>query len=142
MTRKYKIILVENDEDEQLFMKEGIAATGLFELLTQASEGGALWNWMEAHPTQLPDVILSDLNMPGKNGYDVINEVKNTPRYAHIPVIITSTSALKTTISNCLSLGAAGFIEKPETFVNYAPFFKSLHHMIEEKQLINGSLSH
>lgn len=134
--KKYKIIIVENDEDEQLFMKEGFDAAGLFIIVAQLKNGDALLEWLTGHPQELPDVILSDLNMPGKNGYDVIADLKNDPFHSYIPVIITSTSSTKTIIDKCLSLGAADYVVKPETFVEYVPYVKNLYRLIEEKQLV------
>jgi CheY-like chemotaxis protein len=134
--KKYNIIIVENDEDEQLFMKEGFDSTGLFNIIAQVRNGDALLEWFRDHPQTLPDVVLSDLNMPGKNGYDVINDLKTNPSYSHIPVIITSTSSTRTIIDKCLALGAADYIVKPETFVEYVPYVKDLHSRIEERQLV------
>jgi CheY-like chemotaxis protein len=134
--KKYKIIIVENDEDEQLFMKEGFDSAGLFDIVGQVKNGDALLEWLTENPATLPDIILSDLNMPGKNGYDVINDIKNDPAYSHIPVIITSTSSTKTIIDKCLSFGAADYIVKPETFVEYVPYVKNLYKLIGEKQLV------
>jgi len=134
--KKYNIIIVENDEDEQLFMKEGFDAAGLFNIIAQLKNGDALLEWLKDHPQILPDIILSDLNMPGKNGYDVINDVRNDPSHSHIPVIITSTSSTKTIIDKCLALGAADYVVKPETFVEYVPYVKNLYRLIEDKQLV------
>ena len=134
--KKYKIIIVENDEDEQMFMKEGFDTTGLFEILAQARNGDTLLEWLNEHRSTLPDIILSDLNMPGKNGYDVIADVRNTPEYSHIPVIITSTSSTRTIIEKCLAVGAADYIVKTETFVEYEPYVKRLYELIKSKQLV------
>jgi CheY-like chemotaxis protein len=134
--KKYKLVIVENDEDEQLFMKEGFDSADLFEIVAQVKNGDTLLEWLNENNDALPDVILSDLNMPGKNGYDVINEVKGNPVYSHIPVVITSTSSTKTIIDRCLSSGAADYIVKPETFVEYVPYVKNLYRRIEEKQLV------
>jgi len=134
--KKYKIIIVENDEDEQLFMKEGFDAANLFSIVAQLKNGDALLEWLGDNPQNLPDVILSDLNMPGKNGYDVINDLKENPSYSHIPVIITSTSSTKTIMNKCLTLGAADYVIKPDTFVEYVPYVNNLHRIIEEKQLV------
>src|SRR5689334_19087096 len=124
--RKYRIIIVENDEDEQFFMKEGFKASGLFEVVTEVKNGDILFNWLKEHPIELPDIILSDLNMPGKNGYDIITEIKSNPSYTHIPVIVTSTSSTKTIIEKCLHMGAADYVIKPETFIDYVPFVQHL----------------
>jgi CheY-like chemotaxis protein len=134
--KKYNIIIVENDEDEQLFMKEGFDTTGLFNIVAQVRNGDALLEWLAENQQNLPDIVLSDLNMPGKNGYDVITDLKNDPAYTHIPVIITSTSSTRTIIEKCLAFGAADYIVKPETFVEYVPYVKKLHRLIEEKQLV------
>ena len=134
--KKYKIIIVENDEDEQQFMKEGFDSAALFEIVAQVRNGDTLFEWLNTNKNNLPDVILSDLNMPGKNGYDVINDVKSNPLYSHIPVVITSTSSTKTIIEKCLSSGAADYIVKPETFIEYVPYVQNLYKRIEEKQLV------
>lgn len=133
---KYKLIIVENDEDEQFFMKEGFDTAGVFEIVAQLKNGDALFDWLEQHKTALPDVILSDLNMPGKNGYDILEGIKAEPAFRHIPVIITSTSSAKVMIDRCMNLGAAGYQVKPDTFIAYAPFANDLYKHIQEQQLV------
>ncbi len=137
MTNLYKIVIVENDEDEQMFMRLGFAEANLFEIEAQVRNGDVLFEWLEANPDKLPDIILSDLNMPGKNGYDIIEGITSNPAYAHIPVIITSTSSTKTIIDKCLAMGAADYVVKPDTFVDYQPYVKRLHRLIEERKLIS-----
>jgi CheY-like chemotaxis protein len=134
--KKYKIVIVENDEDEQVFMKEGFDAAGLFDIMAQVKNGDTLFDWLDKNRNALPDVILSDLNMPGKNGYDIIHEIKANPAYSHIPVVITSTSSTKIIIDRCLATGAADYIVKPETFIEYVPYVQNLYDRIEAKQLV------
>jgi DNA-binding response OmpR family regulator len=134
--KKYKIVIVENDEDEQFFMKEGFDAAGLFDILAQLKNGDALLEWLDSPDVQAPDLILSDLNMPGKNGYDVISEMKVHSKYAGTPVVIISTSSTQSIVDKCLGLGAADYLVKPDTFTEYVPFVKNLYRLIEEKQLI------
>ena len=132
----YSIIMVENDEDEQFFMKEGFENAGLFRIITMLRNGDELMEWLAQHPGVVPDLILSDLNMPGKNGYDVIDEITANPLYAAVPVVITSTSSTPTIINKCLSRGAADYVVKPETFIEYRPYVERLYQRIEEKQLV------
>ena len=135
--RKFKIIIVDNDEDEQFFMKEGFDKAGLFEVLAQVENGDELQQWLESNKTILPELILSDLNMPGKNGYDILTELKSNPVYNQIPIIITSTSSTPSIISKCLDLGASDYLVKPETFIDYVPFVKNLYQVILDKNLIS-----
>ncbi|HYH14564.1 MAG TPA: response regulator [Flavisolibacter sp.] len=133
---KYKIVIVENDEDEQFFMKEGFDAAGVFDIMAQLPNGDALFEWLAINEVTLPDVILSDLNMPGKNGYDILEGIKANPAYMHIPVIITSTSSAKIMIDRCLALGAADYQVKPDTFVEYTSFATRLYQLIKDRQLV------
>jgi CheY-like chemotaxis protein len=132
---KYRIIIVENDEDEQEFMKDAFNKSDLFDLLVLVKNGNELLNWLQQNQEILPHLVLTDLNMPGKNGYDIINEFKNNAVYKNIPVIITSTSGTQSIIDKCLTMGAADFIVKPDTFIDYNPFVISLFQKINSLQL-------
>lgn len=134
--KKYSIIIVENDEDEQFFMKEGFDASGLFEIIAQVSNGDHLLEWLRDHPATKPDLILSDLNMPGKNGYDILDEMQSNPQWAAIPVIITSTSSTKSIMDKCYAKGAAEYIVKPETFIEYEPFVQNLHQVVKDRKFV------
>jgi CheY-like chemotaxis protein len=133
--KQYKIIIVENDPDEQFFMKESFDTVDLFQILAQVKNGDDLFDWLEMND-ELPDVILSDLNMPGKNGYDILEGIRTSPVWSHIPVIITSTSSTGSIIDKCLNAGAADYIIKPDTFIDYRSFVNRLYDVIEGKQLV------
>ncbi len=130
MKQSYSILIVENDEDEQYFMREGFAANGQFEILSVLRNGNELFEWLQKHPGKHPDLILSDLNMPGKNGYDIIAEIRASPEYAHLPLIITSTSSTPVIIQRCLALGATHYLVKPDTFVEYPAFVDRLYEVV------------
>ena len=123
---KIKIIILENDEDEQDFMKEGFEESGYFEIIAFADSGEELLEYLYNHNNPLPDLLLSDLNMPGKNGYDILRELRADKRFSNLPIIITSTSSLKMVVDTCMQLGATKFIKKPETFVDYGRYAKEL----------------
>lgn len=125
--RIYKIVIIENDEDERFFMKEAFTNSELFEVVAEFRNGDPLMVWLEAQTDSRPDIILSDLNMHGKNGYEVIQDVKTSARFADIPVVITSTSQIHSVIDRCLSLRADDYIVKPEVFTHYEDFVVELH---------------
>lgn len=136
--KNYKIILVENDEDEQMFMREGFDAAGGFEILAQVSNGETLLEWMQAHKEQRPDLVLSDLNMPGMNGMEILQAFQADAQLRGIPVIITSTSSTRSIIDKCLQAGAAHYIVKPDTFIHYEPYVKNLKQLLDENGLAAG----
>lgn len=132
-----KIVLIENDEDERFFMKEAFVNSGLFDVVAEFRNGDPLMEWLKTEPASRPDVILSDLNMHGKNGYEVIQDIKSSADFSEIPVVITSTSQIRSIIDRCLSLGADDYLVKPEVFTNYEDFVVELHRRLnrEDRQL-------
>lgn len=130
--KKIKLVIVENDEDEQFFMKDGFEGSGYFDVVAFAESGDDLLKLLNNLDTP-PDVILSDLNMPGKNGYDILKELRADSRFSKLPIVITSTSSIKSVIETCMSLGATKFIQKPETFVEYGQFSTKLAEILQKE---------
>jgi len=64
-------------------------------------------NWM--------DVIVSDINMPEMNGFELLQSLKEDDFLKHIPVILISTEGSKERMRDAFNLGAKGFIKKPFT---------------------------
>ncbi len=133
--KKYSIVIVENDEDEQFFMKEGFDASNLFTIIGQPANGNELIEWLDNNPQTKPDLILSDLNMHGKNGYDIITFIREHPDYKTIPVVITSTSTIASVREKCLSTGAASFLPKPDTFIDYRAYVTSLYEILQDLKI-------
>lgn len=63
-----------------------------------------------------PELILLDLNMPRKNGFEVLIEMRNHADLRRIPVIVLSTSTIKQDINRSFDLGANSFLSKPQTY--------------------------
>jgi CheY-like chemotaxis protein len=70
------------------------------------------------HP--LPGVILLDLDLPKKNGLDVLRQIKADKRTRHLPVVILTASNHDRDIAECRRLGAANYIIKPVDFQNFS----------------------
>lgn len=125
--RTFRLAIVENDEDERFFMSEAFRASGEFEILGEFGNGDQLTEWLHESPRELPELVLSDLNMPGKNGYDIIDELKTT--YPDIAVFATSTSSVVSTREKCMRVGAKDFIAKPDIFIAYDSFVAEFYQL-------------
>jgi CheY-like chemotaxis protein len=123
--KRFKIAIVENDPDERLFMAEAFKSFDGFELVGEFENGDRLIDWLDRRNGPAPELIVTDLNMPGKDGYDIISEV--TTGYKDIDVIATSTSSIEYTRSKCLKMGAKAFVAKPEIFIDYEDYVNSLY---------------
>ena len=63
--------------------------------------------------TEQPDIVLADIAMPKKNGYEVLEEIKKDPALRHIPVVVMTTSNTEEDILACYGLHANCYIVKP-----------------------------
>jgi CheY-like chemotaxis protein len=74
----------------------------------------------------VPDLIVLDLNLPRKDGRQVLAEVKADPGLAKIPVLIFTTSQASSDISRCYQLGANCYIQKPVDFDQFRDTVKTV----------------
>ena len=131
MKKKIRVVLVEDNEDERMFMKEGFLQTGLYDIVGEAENGDEMLGLLNSTPS-LPDVIISDLNMPVRNGYEVIMDTKTNSSLSHIPVIILTTAPLKPYADRCIKLGACAYYTKPDTFLEYKEFAEKIYGDVTE----------
>lgn len=61
----------------------------------------------------LPDLILMDLGLPGKDGYTFTREIRRMPRTAHIPVLAVTSFAMKGDERKAREAGCSGYLTKP-----------------------------
>ena len=76
-----------------------------------AADGGA--SGLELAMTSLPDIIISDVMMPGIDGIEVLEKLKSTPQTSHIPVILLTAKDNEESRLEGLSYGADGYVTKP-----------------------------
>ena len=129
---KLRLLLVENDEDEKVFMQHGFEASGFFEIVGIAENGDEFVQLMNGYNGTYPDVILTDLHMYGKDGYDILNYIKTNLLFAHIPVIITSGSCTEMVTRKCQELGAYLLLPKPRSFKEYKMFAEQIYRKLKQ----------
>jgi len=76
--------------------------------------------------TQLPDLILLDLNMPGMLGLQVLKELKSSRTYAVIPIIILTTSVREKDKQNAYEIGVNCFLQKPQSYSGFLHLTKAI----------------
>ena len=115
--RAVEILLVEDSDDDILLTREAFSSGKLINNLTVMKDGEEAMAYLRRegkhNGAQLPDIILLDLNMPRKNGLEVLEEMKADPELRHIPVIMLTTSEREQDILTSYTEGASTFIKKP-----------------------------
>jgi len=127
------ILMADDDEDDSMLIREAITISQLPIELYAVSNGEELMDYLYrrgqyANNTLAPrpGLILLDLNMPKKDGLEVLKEIKTDPELRPIPVIVLTTSKAEENIYHTYSLGANSYIVKPMTFSALVELMKTL----------------
>jgi CheY-like chemotaxis protein len=76
----------------------------------------------------VPDLVLLDLQMPARNGYDVLKEIRKDPRLAQVPVVAITANAMPEDREKVLAAGFTGYIPKP---VALARLREEVHRLLD-----------
>ena len=109
------ILLAEDDVDDCLFFKEALAEIPITTRLTSVPNGEELMQLLN-ETELLPDILFLDLNMPRKNGYTCLLEIKESEKLKRLPVITLSTSFEDDLVNLVYKNGAQYYIRKPNNF--------------------------
>lgn len=119
------LIIAEDDEDDYVLASEAFADAGIKNEICWVKNGEELLNYLRTNLKEKESsrkrigLILLDLNMPKKNGFESLKEIKADPNFRQIPTIILTTSKNDADISRAYELGANSFIQKPSKFSEY-----------------------
>jgi CheY-like chemotaxis protein len=111
------ILLVEDNEGDILLTKEALEEGKISNSLKVIRDGATMLHYLkeiaENFPAELPDLILLDINLPKKNGHEVLKEVKSNKSLKHIPVIMLTTSSSEVDILKSYQEHANCYLIKP-----------------------------
>jgi CheY-like chemotaxis protein len=123
MTKTDPIIMITDDDpDDRLLTREAFNENNIANTLIFTEDGEDLMDYLfkrnkyEGLELPIPDIILLDLNMPKKDGREVLTELKTHLIFKRIPVVVLTTSKSEEDIAAAYDLGGNSFITKPVTY--------------------------
>src|ERR1043166_4411135 len=122
LNKPIQILLADDDKDDCYLFREALSELPVNAVLETVSDGEELLRYLQDHNKNLPDVIFLDLNMPKKNGFECLTEIKTNDGWKEIPVIMFSTSFPRDAhyehdmMKVLYSIGAKDYIRKPASF--------------------------
>ncbi len=124
------ILLVEDNEDDTVLVKECLVEAKLINIVQVVKNGEDALLYLRGEgqykDREQPGLVLLDINMPRKNGFEVLHEMKSDPALRHIPVIILTVSASDEDVVRSYSEGACTFIRKPVNFDRFKTVINEL----------------
>ena len=111
--QQVEILLVEDNEDDRVIIQEVFADMELTAIINTVCDGEEALAYLRREGkykmARVPDVALLDINMPKKNGFEVLEEMKKEPRLQSLPVILLTTSHREEDVVHSYANGACSF---------------------------------
>ena len=112
----FHVLIVDDDPADAALVSKAIDM-GRFPCVVERARDGV--DAMEklrptsGAPQSNPHLVLLDINMPRKNGFQVLTEIRADPHLRHLPVVMLSTSAAERDVTSAYQSGAHGYVTKP-----------------------------
>ena len=127
-----EILLVEDNPGDVRLTREALKEAKVRNSLSVASDGVEAMAFLRREGiysmAPRPDIVLLDLNLPKKDGRQVLTEVKADPELRRIPVVILTTSKAEEDIIKTYDLHANCFVTKPVDFDQFVKVVQSIEH--------------
>lgn len=129
------ILMADDDADDRLLVQDALAECQSPERVRFVSDGEELMdyllhrgNYSEGDAAPTPGLILLDLNMPRKDGREVLREIRQHAELRRIPIVVFTTSKADTDVRSIYDLGANSFVPKPAAFDALVKVLGTLSH--------------
>jgi CheY-like chemotaxis protein len=139
------ILLVEDDPGHARLIERNLRRAGLTHELIKIEDGQKALDYFFPEggsggpsPDDMPLLVLLDLNLPGADGYTVLERVKAHDHTKHIPVFILSSTDEPRDIERCYALGCNAYLVKPVEYEQFADTVRRLGWLISIAKIPNG----
>jgi CheY-like chemotaxis protein len=128
--RKIQVLLIEDSPDDERILRRALRGTTMLENLQVVDDGDQAMAFVRREGKYAgaprPDLILLDLNLPRRDGWEVLKELKADQALSSIPVVVLTTADSKEDVRRAYNLQASSFITKPADFSRLERIMASL----------------
>jgi CheY-like chemotaxis protein len=132
LPKRIEILLVEDSPADVLLTREAFEQNRIINSIHVAEDGVQAMDFLYKRgayaSSPRPDLILLDLNLPRKNGREVLAEIKADPELRKIPIVVLTTSSAEEDILRAYDLNANCYVVKPVGFNNFMQAMQSIRH--------------
>ena len=130
VARPLEVLLVEDDPGDVVMTQEAFADHETANRLAVVMNGEDAIAYLRKVGTFVdaptPDLVLLDLNLPRRNGREVLRDIKDDPELRRIPIVVLTTSEADTDIRAVYDLHANAYVRKPGDFVEYVAAVRAI----------------
>jgi CheY-like chemotaxis protein len=107
------VLIAEDDADDAFLVLQSFKKHEAFTKINLARNGEELMSYLKDNSHSLPDMILTDINMPIKTGIEALSDIFHNNEFSKIPVFVYSSTINPVYEVKCRELGARGYLVKP-----------------------------
>lgn len=129
--KNFRIFVADDDQEDIQLLRDCLVENKVIAEISEAANGNELLEKLRNNQTanqHKPHLILLDINMPRKNGFETLKELKEDKNLCTIPVIVFSTSGSEKDIEKAYELGANCYVSKPRTAKEWVKTIGSIGH--------------
>jgi chemotaxis family two-component system response regulator Rcp1 len=130
MTATAQVLLVEDNPADVRLTREILAEGRIPNRIHVAPDGDEALAYLRGSPPHedrtLPDLILLDLNLPRRQGHEVLEAIKSDPALKSIPVVILTSSRRRSDVLESYRLHANCYVAKPRTLEDFSDVVRSI----------------
>ena len=128
MSESVELLLVEDNQDDVVLIEEAFVEAKMMNVIFKVRDGEEALAYLRQEGQykhmRRPGLVLLDINMPKKNGFEVLQAMKADPLLQSLPVVILTTSDREDDIVRSYADGACSYIRKPMTLQQFAQAVK------------------
>lgn len=128
-------LIAEDDRDTQLLIQRAFKQADLASPLFFTNDGQHTMDYLQGREEYadrsrfpMPAILLLDLKMPFRDGFDVLRWIRAQPRLRKLVVIMFSGSSLESDVEEAFNLGVNSFVMKPVSFSELLQVIMAIHH--------------
>lgn len=130
------IVLVEDNPADVMLVREALDEHGVHCDLTTLPDGERAFQLMDRidrEQGQCPDLVILDLKLPKKNGFEVLERMRSSPICAAIPVVIFTSSNAQQDQDRAAALGGTRYIAKPHGLAEFVKIGAVIKKILEDQ---------
>lgn len=128
--RPIEILLIDDDDDDVRLMCKSLEQDRILNSIHRVEDGVVAMDYLRRRgqfvDAARPDLILLDLNMPRKDGREVLKEIKEDPQLRMIPVVVLTTSDDERDIFQSYEYRASSYVTKPVDLLQFRNVLQSI----------------
>lgn len=121
--RTFHVLIVDDDPADAEIIEEMLTDCDTPMTVSAVADGGEAMQFLQRLPpyaeAAMPDLVLLDLNMPRKDGREVLRDIRGSEALRKLPVLVLTTSQEPEEIDLAYELGANSYVSKPATMADF-----------------------